>query len=1166
MPFTEAPYAQKLSSDQSLSNGQTVNGSRAESPDNLADVVDIYLQQAAAYYDESQWDKAIAACNRALELAPETASAYKMLGNVLQRQGKLTDAMGFYAEALARHPSSPEIYSNLGSLYARKQGWEQAITYFQKAIDKDPNFATAYINLAKVWKKLSKSDQELACLQRAFTLQPELGSAQSHYRVAQSLEAAKESEAAIAAYRQTIERSPDFLPAYERLIELLEDKGDWQPAAVYYRKVVELTAQKSVNSEPNEQTLSKRIPSADESHTRVTSNGKTNGLVNQHPVLPAKAKINLSRRDQHLVKNLLQASSKKQLIRPVSSTTVPSTIPAAQLGARYANAKDWPRAIHHLKQALQADPKSAALYRTIAALLARNNQPRQAAMAWYRAFALEPSWPNAEQYVQVGDALFEQGKLKAAVHCYRGAIRAQPNFGAAYHQLAKLLRSQGDLEMSEAVLRRLASVTSNSAANLTLTGKLADRQDIQQQALKLHQQGETLQKEGDWEGAIATYQKAIALNPTSSWSHHNTGDCYKALGKWKESVEAYQQAIAYKADFVWSHYSLAEVYRQLGDWENSARFYNQVIQLDPDNQQVRPRLMDALQELMRRQPRNIELYEEAAKLHVYGGRIDEAIDTYQMALQIRPDAPDVAKNLADLLQPIDPDRSAALIAQSEQMLRTQIDCPEDLKDNDSVRQLLSATNLFDFQYYRRQGVDGSPSELLEHYLKQPPESKYRPNPLFDNQYYLSKYPEVARLRVNPLAHYYIFGYLQGYDPHPLFSTQFYLENNPDVAAATINPLNHYLGSGAKLGRKAFETKRLTMLLDDIDLTSLRRNLCRTSTQELIQSSKKKIGLYTSSQGNTFLSEISNFIAAALKLAGHEITRLSEKDTPSELLHEHWVVAPHEFFRLKNSGHLLEQQAWLEKTTLINTEQPQTKWFAESFHFMRHARQILDINPQTAFLLRNLGLPANWLPLGYIENYKPLTAEGSLPDVAATRSLSVNVREYLPKIEDNLDKRLIDILFVGTLSPRREAFFVENSTWLHQYKCFLHLPPSKTFSDSSESALHTQSAIGVSRRSKILLNIHRDNIPYFEWHRLIFYGLWQQTLVVTEPCYTIPGLVPDEHFIVCQQEEMHQTIDWLLNSAEGQMKAEQVRRAGHRALVENFEISEILQAVEGSLEK
>ena len=218
---------------------------------------------------------------------------------------------------------------------------------------------------------------------------------------------------------------------------------------------------------------------------------------------------------------------------------------------------------------------------------------------------------------------------------------------------------------------------------------------------------------------------------------------------------------------------------------------------------------------------------------------------------------------------------------------------------------------------------------------------------------------------------------------------------------------------------------------------------------------------------------------------------------------------------------------------------------------------------TVAMLRELGLPAYWLPLGYLDNYEPFTGSKNLPDLLALKGLRRSIRKTCPSRDSTLSERPIDIHFVGSLNKRRDQFFAQNGSWLNQYRCFLHIPPMQgPFIQGQGQALDTDAVIGLSRRSKILLNVHRDELPYFEWHRIVFHGLWQNTLVVTEPCHDVPGLLPNVHFISCPLSEMQEHVAWLLRSAEGQAEAERIRLSGHLALMQTFRAEKIMKNMIG----
>ncbi|NEN92506.1 MAG: SGNH/GDSL hydrolase family protein [Okeania sp. SIO3H1] len=90
------------------------------------------------------------------------------------------------------------------------------------------------------------------------------------------------------------------------------------------------------------------------------------------------------------------------------------------------------------------------------------------------------------------------------------------------------------------------------------------------------------------------------------------------------------------------------------------------------------------------------------------------------------------------------------------------------------------------------------------------------NELFDEQFYLETYPEVAEAVANGTVsdgffHFIRFGQFESRDPNAIFNTNFYLDTNPGVAAAVeqnvLTPTEHFINFGQ------FEQRDPSTLLD-----------------------------------------------------------------------------------------------------------------------------------------------------------------------------------------------------------------------------------------------------------------------------------------------------------------------------------------------------------------
>jgi GT2 family glycosyltransferase/glycosyltransferase involved in cell wall biosynthesis len=67
---------------------------------------------------------------------------------------------------------------------------------------------------------------------------------------------------------------------------------------------------------------------------------------------------------------------------------------------------------------------------------------------------------------------------------------------------------------------------------------------------------------------------------------------------------------------------------------------------------------------------------------------------------------------------------------------------------------------------------------------------------FDVEWYLTKYPELRSINLDPLMHFALFGAAEGRDPNRFFDSAWYAVRYPDVEPTGLTPLLHYLTWGA----------------------------------------------------------------------------------------------------------------------------------------------------------------------------------------------------------------------------------------------------------------------------------------------------------------------------------------------------------------------------------
>lgn len=451
------------SDTQSLALIQPANTLDRPTQEQKKSIARIYSEQARIYFKEQNWEKAIAACKNALEIAPDTASAYKILGNVLQRLGRKAEALGVYAKALVINPNSAAVYANLGSFYAEQKDWQQALDYYQQAVILDPSLAGAYRSLAQIWEELGDTKQALECFCQAVNLDPASLTSEEYFNFGKELYQQRKVKEASIFYTHGVKLNPYAEKELIQLVNMLEELEEWQQAVIYYQQLISLPDTDNQSSskvnKPIKNLISRsrsrvRGQNAIASHTQRAISPSPNIVAPQ--LLPKVEGGNSN--STTLTKPISQQlkNSPKATHLPDPNTVLDqgkqehSAISLNNLGSLYAQKQQWSKAISCYQEALQLDPKFSKTYRNLARVYSKLGDRDQATLYWYEAFTLEPDQVKPEEYFNLAKSLLRHQQLNKAIVCLRRTIQLNPNFDQAYLILGKIFENQGKQQEAQA--------------------------------------------------------------------------------------------------------------------------------------------------------------------------------------------------------------------------------------------------------------------------------------------------------------------------------------------------------------------------------------------------------------------------------------------------------------------------------------------------------------------------------------------------------------------------------------------------------------------------------------------------------------------------------------------------------------------------------------------
>lgn len=229
--------------------------------------------------------------------------------------------------------------------------------------------------------------------------------------------------------------------------------------------------------------------------------------------------------------------------------------------------------------------------------------------------------------------------FERAEHLFNLALRSLPDDIDLNLGLGILYDQMGAEEKSAAIyLRVLEHAPDNIRARISL--------------------GISYALSGEYVNALAQYQYAKRLDPTVENPHQHLGRDYYAEGMFDEAANEFAQAIAEEPEQPAAYFYLMDCYKRLGMLDDAIDVYETIRSRFAHQPELTSRFYEhfrmftevvpLLEQLLKNNPRDVELLVRLTTAYRETGRINDAITTLQRAIAEEPEGAALWTLLAEL--------------------------------------------------------------------------------------------------------------------------------------------------------------------------------------------------------------------------------------------------------------------------------------------------------------------------------------------------------------------------------------------------------------------------------------------------------------------------------------------------------------------------------------
>ncbi|MEO6975862.1 MAG: tetratricopeptide repeat protein [Gallionella sp.] len=352
-------------------------------------------------------------------------------GHALEAEGKLTDAMQHYLDAIPLAKNPARAHLNLGNILLLKGDLNGALDAFSTAIKLQPDYAGAYYNIGHALLGNGQLDEAAASYRRALEIQPDY--AEVHCSLGVVLKDLGQLDDAVGSFQMALKLKPDLAEAHTNLDVAIRDifiignmlmgNGQFEGAVANFRRVLEIK------------------PDYAEAHTTLgmalTGLGQFEGAAASY------------RHALEIKPDLIEAQS--------------------NLGVALQELGQFENAAACYQRALKIEPNLAEAHSNLGVVLQELGQLEAAVASCWRALKIKADY--AEAHYNLGNVLKDLGQLEAAMTSYRCALAIKPDYAVAHNNLGNVLQELGQLDNAVASYHQALELKpdyANAHSNLLL--------------------------------------------------------------------------------------------------------------------------------------------------------------------------------------------------------------------------------------------------------------------------------------------------------------------------------------------------------------------------------------------------------------------------------------------------------------------------------------------------------------------------------------------------------------------------------------------------------------------------------------------------------------------------------------------------------------------------